>query len=190
MAARTRPLTNLLTAFRPSTTSTSLRCLTITFHSNTRPFHHFTPLAYPAATSLPNSTTQQTTASTPPPPPQGTSTPLDTRNAAFLGESDSNDLHELNLTTDPPPQPALDAQHAAFLGEADSDDGFEAHKDAHGKVEAVDASQSAFLGEADSDDGFESHVEVYPEKHRHELGEESVRGSAVHGESGEGEGRL
>ena len=93
----------------------------------------------------------------------------------------------MNYINNPPERAALDSTNAAYLGEADSDDGFEAHRNAHGRIEAVDASASAYLGEADSDDGHEGQVEVDPERFRHQLDEEAVRGSGAHGQPGEGD---
>jgi len=108
----------------------------------------------------------------------------DARHAAFLGEADSNDGHEIHQHAYGAPLVALDARHAAFLGEADSDDGFEARKVAEGeRQEALDARHAAFLGEADSDDAFEAHVEVYPDKHTHRI--DDTTPSGFHGERGE-----
>lgn len=81
----------------------------------------------------------------------------DAKNAAFLGEADSNDGHDLYRDIHGAPHPALDPSHASFLGEADSDDGFEARKIEEGEIhEPLDTRYAAFLGEADSDDGFEA----------------------------------
>ncbi|KAI1608288.1 hypothetical protein EDD36DRAFT_109491 [Exophiala viscosa] len=79
------------------------------------------------------------------------------KNAAFLGEADSNDGHDVYREMYGAPQPPLDAKYAAFLGEADSDDGFETRRSEEGdKHEPLDPRYAAFLGEADSDDGFEA----------------------------------
>lgn len=139
----------------------------------------------------------------------------DSRKAAFLGEADSNDGHEVFQQAYGAPAPALDAKNSAFLGEADSDDGFEALKAEEGdrqapmdasraaflgeadsndafeaqkaeegdRHEPMDATNAAFLGEADSDDGFEADIELYPEKHRHKIGD--MADSGFHGERGE-----
>jgi len=106
------------------------------------------------------------------------------KNAAFLGEADSNDGHDVYRDTYGAPQPALDASYAAFLGEADSDDGLEARKIEEGdKHEPLDAKYAAFLGEADSDDGFEADVEANPAKYDHKIHDTSESG--FHAEGGE-----
>ncbi|KAK4944619.1 hypothetical protein LTR10_016053 [Elasticomyces elasticus] len=88
------------------------------------------------------------------------------RNAAFLGEADSNDGHDVYRDTYGPPPTALDAKYAAFLGEADSDDGFETRKLEEGHIhEPLDARYAAFLGEAGSDDGFEARKVEEGDKH-------------------------
>ncbi len=99
--------------------------------------------------------------------PQATVTEDDAaRHAAFLGEADSNDGHEVYREAYGAPQPALDAKNAAFLGEADSDDAFEARKIEEGdKHEALDAKHAAFLGEADSNDAFEVQRAQEGDKH-------------------------
>lgn len=107
----------------------------------------------------------------------------DTKNAAFLGEADSNDAFEAAHEINPPKQPALDGTNSAFLGEADSDDGFEAHGEIHGRPQvALDGTNAAFLGEADSDDGFEARKAAEGET---DHGIRDPSPSAFHGESGE-----
>ena len=124
-------------------------------------------------------------ASHPTPPASETPPPADaeydTKNAAYLGEADSDDAFEASQEINPSRLEALDATNAAFLGEADSDDAFESHRDAHGSVEAVDSSKSAYLGEADSDDAFESQKILNPTDH----GPLDPSSSAFHGQPGE-----
>lgn len=92
--------------------------------------------------------------------------PDNNQHAAFLGEADSNDGHEVFRDAHGPPQPALDAGNAAYLGEADSDDGFEAQRAVEGEQQAaLDAQNAAFLGEADSDDGFEARRAAEGDRH-------------------------
>jgi hypothetical protein len=102
-------------------------------------------------------------------PPSGTpptQAELSADYAAFLGEADSNDGHDIHRATYGPPDPALNAENAAFLGEADSDDGFEIRRYVEGdKHEAMDSQNAAFLGEADSDDGFEAGRAVRGDTH-------------------------
>lgn len=98
--------------------------------------------------------------------PQAESFPDNNQHAAFLGEADSNDGHEVYREAHGPPQPALDAGNAAYLGEADSDDGFEARRAVEGdRQAALDAQNAAFLGEADSDDGFEARRAAEGDRH-------------------------
>ena len=88
------------------------------------------------------------------------------QHAAYLGEADSNDGHDVNREVDGPFQEALDAGNAAFLGEADSNDGFEVRRHVEGDAhEAMDAQHAAYLGEADSDDGFEARRAAEGDKH-------------------------
>ena len=90
----------------------------------------------------------------------------DSKHAAFLGEADSNEGHDVVREAYGKPLPALDANNAAFLGEADSDDGFEAQRATEGdKHEALDSTNAAFLGEADSDDAFEARRAAEGDKH-------------------------
>ncbi|OCT45446.1 hypothetical protein CLCR_06305 [Cladophialophora carrionii] len=104
-------------------------------------------------------------------PPSGAVPPqaeifADSQHAAFLGEADSNDGHDLNREIHGPPLEALDAGNAAYLGEADSDDGFEARKAAEGDNHpSMDAQNAAYLGEADSDDDFEARRAAEGDKH-------------------------
>ncbi|KIW64800.1 hypothetical protein PV04_09709 [Phialophora macrospora] len=104
-------------------------------------------------------------------PPSGAVPPqaevfADSQHAAFLGEADSNDGHDINREIHGPLPEALDAGNAAFLGEADSDDAFEARKAVEGdRHPPLDAQHAAFLGEADSDDGFEARRAAEGDKH-------------------------
>jgi hypothetical protein len=108
--------------------------------------------------------------------------PYDTKNAAFLGEADSDDGFEAHNEINPRVVESLDAANSAYLGEADSDDGFVAHRDANPPVvEGLDASASAYLGEADSDDGFEGQKVLNPTDH----GPIDPTPSAFHGQAGE-----
>jgi len=99
-------------------------------------------------------------------PPQAEVFADNIQHAAFLGEADSNDGHDVNREIHGPLQEALDAGNAAFLGEADSNDGFEIRRHVEGdQHEPLDAQNAAFLGEADSDDGFEARRAAEGDKH-------------------------
>ena len=183
MAAR--PLVSSLLALRPALAAQALAAKSLP--SIQRPLSTFKPLfAAPTPPQLQqaaNNPVAQTMAQSTSPSGQSAD---EGRNAAYLGEADSDDGFEAWKSAHGKPPESVDAANAAYLGEADSDDGFEVHKDIHGqKIDPIDASQAAFLGEADSDDSFEADVEIHPEKYRHKI--EDASSSGEHGQPGEGD---
>ncbi|KAK6365484.1 uncharacterized protein PV06_10591 [Exophiala oligosperma] len=165
-----RPL--LLTLLPAVTRSGGLLTTTVPLRAASRLSKRFihSSLLRPVA-AAPAGTSSSNTINVPPPSAsavdqsrQVSSDPYDeAKNAAFLGEADSDDGFEAGRLergdTDEAVDPAI-ARNAAFLGEADSNDGFEARRaeegDTYPGIDPSAARNAAFLGEADSDDGFEA----------------------------------
>lgn len=106
------------------------------------------------------------------------------KHAAFLGEADSNDGHDVFRDAYAKRHEAMDGSNSAYLGEADSDDNYEIQRDIDGqKLDPLDAKNAAFLGEADSDDAFELDVIENPEAHEHKVDPEEAKNAAFLGES-------
>ncbi|KAL6248603.1 hypothetical protein RBB50_004858 [Rhinocladiella similis] len=154
----------LLLGLRPVTWSGVLTAIPL--RARSRRFIHSSLLRPATATASPATST---TANIPPSNPvidqsRQVSNPYDeAKNAAFLGEADSDDGFEAGRLERGDTFEAVDpaiARNAAYLGEADSNDPFEARRaeegDAYPGLDPSAAKNAAFLGEADSNDGFEA----------------------------------
>lgn len=150
-------------------------------------FHIRSTLFHPETISNPSSGVHPNISSASTSSPQSSQTQQDVnemKHAAFLGEADSNDGHDIFRDVYAKRHEAMDGSNSAYLGEADSDDNYEIQRDIEGqRFEPLDAKNAAFLGEADSDDAFELDVIENPEAHEHQVDPEEVKNAAFLGES-------